>query len=97
MPSTIAELGYVIERHLQSIGLLKKPELDVHQRKLGPGKARGIRGPGPSKPIAFSKSHFSRRARSCAPKCSTRRSGDAGWLYHLFELRRLQVWVAVGE
>ena len=34
MPSTIAELGYVIERHLQSIGLLKKPELDVHQRKL---------------------------------------------------------------
>ena len=34
MPSTIAELGHVIERHLQSIGLLKKPELDAHQRKL---------------------------------------------------------------
>ena len=34
MPSTIAELGHVIERHLQSIGLLKKPGLDEHQRKL---------------------------------------------------------------
>src|ERR1700727_2252737 len=34
MPSTIAELGYVIERHLQSIGFLQKPELDEHHRKL---------------------------------------------------------------
>ena len=35
MPSTIAELGHVIERHLQSIGMLKKSELDEHQRKHG--------------------------------------------------------------
>src|SRR6476620_12685032 len=34
MPSIIAELGHVIERHLQSIGLLRKTELDPHQRKL---------------------------------------------------------------
>src|SRR5476651_2324975 len=34
MPSIIAELGYVIEKHLQSIGLLRKPQLDEHQKKL---------------------------------------------------------------
>ena len=34
MPSIIAELGHVIEKHLQAIGLMRKPELDVHQRKL---------------------------------------------------------------
>ena len=34
MASIIAELGYVIEKHLQAIGLMRKPELDVHQKKL---------------------------------------------------------------
>src|SRR6202140_303572 len=34
MPSLIAEFGYVIEKHLQSIGLLARTELDEHQRKL---------------------------------------------------------------
>src|SRR5438045_6287343 len=34
MPSIIAELGYVIEKHLQMIGLLRMPGLDVHQQKL---------------------------------------------------------------
>src|SRR5476651_1211743 len=34
MPSIIAELGHVIEKHLQSIGLLRKPQLDEHQKKL---------------------------------------------------------------
>ena len=34
MPSIIAELGHVIEKHLQSIGLMRKPELDKHQRKM---------------------------------------------------------------
>src|SRR6185503_7451353 len=34
MPSIIAELGYVIEKHLQTIGLLKKPELEEHEKKL---------------------------------------------------------------
>ena len=34
MPSIIAELGYVIERHLQSIGLLKNPEMDEARKKL---------------------------------------------------------------
>jgi len=43
MPSTIAELGYVIERHLQSIGMLKKPELDVHHASSCRKSARSSR------------------------------------------------------
>jgi hypothetical protein len=34
MPSIVAELGAVIERHLKMIGLLHDPELDDAQRKL---------------------------------------------------------------
>src|ERR687895_1292724 len=34
MPSLVAELGYVIEKHLQMIGLLKSPELDAERKKL---------------------------------------------------------------
>src|SRR5438477_9572998 len=34
MPSIIAELGYVIEKHLQTIGLIRKTQLDPHQQKL---------------------------------------------------------------
>src|SRR5687767_145208 len=34
MPSLVAELGYVVEKHLQTIGLLKSPELDEHRKKL---------------------------------------------------------------
>jgi hypothetical protein len=69
MPSTIAELGYVIERHLQSIGLLKKPELDVHQRKLVDEKRAEFEARS-KQTDAFSKSHFPEGAQLCA-KCST--------------------------
>ena len=34
MPSIIAEIGEIIERHLVKIGLLKSPKLDEHQQKL---------------------------------------------------------------
>ncbi len=34
MPSIIAELGYVVEKHLQSIGMIPKEKLDKHQKKL---------------------------------------------------------------
>src|SRR3954469_8813625 len=34
MPSIIAELGHVIEKHLQTIGLIRAPKLDQHQQKL---------------------------------------------------------------
>jgi len=34
MPSIIAEIGEMIERHLIDIGMLKAPELDAHQQSL---------------------------------------------------------------
>jgi hypothetical protein len=34
IPSLVAEIGEVVEQHLQEIGMLKKPGLDQHQQKL---------------------------------------------------------------
>lgn len=34
VPSLVAEIGEVVEKHLQEIGMLKKPDLDEHQQKL---------------------------------------------------------------
>ena len=34
MPSIIAELGYIVEKHLQSIGIIPLEKLDEHQKKL---------------------------------------------------------------
>ena len=34
MPSIIAELGYIVEKHLQFIGLLPEAGLDEHQQRL---------------------------------------------------------------
>ncbi|MBA3697056.1 MAG: NrdJb, partial [Methylotenera sp.] len=34
VPSLVAEIGEVVEQHLQSIGMLKKTGLDEHQQKL---------------------------------------------------------------
>ena len=34
MPSIIAELGYIVEKHLISIGLLSTHELDEHQKEI---------------------------------------------------------------
>jgi len=34
MPSLIAEIGEVIEKHLTKIGMIQSPELDEHQKKL---------------------------------------------------------------
>ncbi len=44
MPSIIAELGYIIEKHLQTIGLLKKPELSPQQQRLIADKKAQLRG-----------------------------------------------------
>jgi len=34
IPSLVAEIGIVLEQHLQEIGMLKKPGPDEHQKKL---------------------------------------------------------------
>jgi hypothetical protein len=69
MPSIIAELGYVIEKHLQSIGLMRKPELDPHQKQLLETK-RAEYEARKKQHDAFAKSHFPEGAQLCV-KCST--------------------------
>src|SRR6186713_2083912 len=69
MPSIIAELGYVIEKHLQTIGLLRSPEIDEHRRKLIEEK-RTEYEQRTKQTDAFAKSHFPEGAQLCA-KCST--------------------------
>ncbi len=69
MPSIIAELGYVIEKHLQTIGLLKKVEPDEHEKQmLAAKKAEFVERR--KQTDAFAKSHFPDGAQLCA-KCST--------------------------
>lgn len=69
MPSIIAELGYVIEKHLQSIGMLKAPELDGERKKLIEEKKAEFEARAKQQD-AFAKSHFPEGAQLC-PKCST--------------------------
>jgi hypothetical protein len=69
MPSIIAELGHVIERHLQMIGLMRKPQLDEHQQKMVDEK-RAEFDARAKQTDAFSKSHFPEGAQLCG-KCST--------------------------
>ncbi len=69
MPSIIAELGHVIERHLQTIGLLRRVELDEHQKKLVEEKRAEFEARA-KQTDAFAKSHFPEGAQLCG-KCST--------------------------
>jgi hypothetical protein len=69
MPSIIAELGHIVERHLTQIGLLKAPELSEAHRKLLAEKraefvARGAQAD------AFSEARFPEGAQLCT-KCNT--------------------------
>ncbi len=34
MPSLVAELGFIVEEHMKSIGLLHDPEMSVHQKAM---------------------------------------------------------------
>ena len=77
MPSIIAELGYVVERHLQSIGLLKAPEMDEHRKKLIDDKKAEYEARN-SQQDAFAKTAFPPAASGAFPagailcvKCST--------------------------
>ena len=44
MPSLIAELGFVVEEHLKSIGMLRDPELSDAQREMIEDKRRAYEG-----------------------------------------------------
>jgi len=69
MPSIIAELGYIVEKHLQSIGLLPSTQLDEQQQKLVEMKRQEFEEQGKQQD-AFAKSEFPAGAQLCA-KCST--------------------------
>ena len=69
MPSIIAELGYVIEKHLQTIGLMRKTQLDAHQQKLVDQKRAEFEARA-RQSDAFSKPHFPEGAQLCG-RCST--------------------------
>jgi hypothetical protein len=69
MPSIIAELGYVIEKHLQTIGLLHDPEMDEHRKKLIEEKRSEYEAQHKQQD-AFANSHYPQGAQLCS-KCST--------------------------
>jgi len=69
MPSIIAELGYIVEKHLISIGLLSRPELDEAQKELI-AKKRAEYEEGQKQRDAFSETEYPAGAQLCA-KCST--------------------------
>src|SRR5246127_737667 len=69
MPSIIAELGHVIERHLQAIGLIRKSQLDAHQQKLVDEKRAEFEAR-VKQTDAFAKPHFPEGAQLCG-RCST--------------------------
>ena len=69
MPSIIAELGYIVEKHLISIGLLKKAGLDEEQKKLLEQKRADFEASAKQQD-AFSQSEYPEGAQLCN-RCNT--------------------------
>ena len=69
MPSIIAELGHIVEKHLIAIGLLAAPGLDEEQQKLIEQKREEYEASARQQD-AFSKTEFPAGAQLCA-KCNT--------------------------
>jgi len=69
MPSIIAELGYIVEKHLIAIGMLTAPELDEGQQQLIAEKRAEFEESRKQKD-AFSESEYPEGAQLCN-KCST--------------------------
>ncbi len=69
MPSIIAELGHIVEKHLIEIGLLKGPDLSTDQKEFIAQKRADFESRDRQKD-AFAKSAFPEGAQLCG-KCST--------------------------
>ncbi len=69
MPSIIAELGHIIEKHMISIGLIKDAVLDEHQMKLVNEK-RAEYEASKQQTDAFADTQYPEGAQLCG-KCST--------------------------
>jgi len=68
MPSLIAELGEVVEKHLISIGMMSSPGLDEHQKALIAEKRAEFEARA-AQQDAFSESPFPEGAQLCS-KCN---------------------------
>ncbi len=69
MPSIIAELGYIVEKHLISIGMMTQRELDSDQQQLI-AKKRAEFEEARKQQDAFSESEYPEGAQLCL-KCNT--------------------------
>jgi hypothetical protein len=69
MPSIIAELGHIVEKHLRFIGMLPADTLDEHQQRLVDKKRREFLEQ-KKQTDAFAESEFPAGAQLCS-KCST--------------------------
>jgi len=69
MPSIIAEIGDVIERHLIGIGLLQAPELDEHKKQLIDAKKRELAATPSTDSETAADNPFPESARLCT-KCN---------------------------
>ncbi len=69
MPSIIAELGYIVEKHLRFIGLLSPEKLDEQQQQLVEMKRKEFEEQAKQQD-AFAESEFPAGAQLCA-KCNT--------------------------
>jgi len=69
MPSIIAELGYVVEKHLQSIGMIPREKLDEHQKKLVEEKRQEFENRNKQQDV-FDQDSFPKGAQLCV-HCNT--------------------------
>ncbi len=73
IPSLVAEIGEVVEQHLQEIGMLKKPGLDQHQQKLVNEKKAEYLDKHAKSGEEMSAEGFPKGAQLCT-KCNTKAS-----------------------
>lgn len=71
VPSLVAEIGEVVEKHLQNIGMLKKEGLDEHQQKLVDEKKAEYLEKAAASGEEMNTEGFPKGAQLCA-KCSTK-------------------------
>jgi hypothetical protein len=71
IPSLVAEIGEVVEQHLQEIGMLQKPGLDQHQQKLVDEKRTEYMASQAKHGEEVNADGFPKGAAVCA-KCSTK-------------------------
>ena len=88
MPSIIAELGHVIEKHLHRIGLLRKPDLTSTSRSSSRGSGRSSSAREARR--MPSRSPLSGR-RAVVRQVQHRSGGHDGRLHDVPELRRFEV------